>query len=149
MLKLLRTIRLDPSDSFVFERAAEPGEWAVMRRHTLAGEAILRPIADLRDVLPIVRGSHERWDGGGYPDGLAQDAIPLGARIIAVCDAFRAMVEPRPYRPARSPDEARQELVHHAGTQFDRACVDALLGVLAKHRAVEQELPLHRPAAAA
>ena len=127
----------------------DPSEWAVMRRHTLAGEAILRPIADLRDVLPIVRGSHERWDGRGYPDGLARDTIPLGARIIAVCDAFRAMVEPRPYRPARSPDEARQELIHHAGTQFDRACVDALLSALARQRAAEQELPLHRPAAAA
>ncbi|MDQ3670362.1 MAG: HD domain-containing protein [Actinomycetota bacterium] len=127
----------------------DPREWTVMRRHTIAGEAILRPIADLGDVLPIVRGSHERWDGRGYPDGLAQDVIPLGARIIAVCDAFRAMVEPRPYRPARQRDEARQELVHHAGTQFDRACVDALLGALAKHEAEEQDLPLHRPAAAA
>ncbi len=127
----------------------DPREWAVMRRHTVTGEAILRPIADLRDILPIVRGSHERWDGRGYPDGLAQDVIPLGARVIAVCDAFRAMVEPRPYRPARQRDEARQELVHHAGTQFDRACVDALLDALAKHEAEEQDLPLHRPAAAA
>lgn len=124
-------------------------EWAVMRRHTVAGEAILRPIADLHEVLPIVRSSHERWDGSGYPDGLAGDAIPLEARIIAVCDAFRAMIEPRPYRSARSRDEARRELLDHAGTQFDRACVEALLRVLGSQDADERDLPLHRPAAAA
>jgi putative nucleotidyltransferase with HDIG domain len=123
-------------------------EWAVMRRHTVAGEAILRPIADLGDVLPIVRSSHERWDGGGYPDRLAGEAIPLGARIISVCDAFRAMIEPRPYRAARSLAEARQELLDHAATQFDRACVDALLRVLAAQDARERDVPLHRPAAA-
>ena len=124
-------------------------EWAIMRRHTIAGAAILQPIEDLQDVLPIVRSSHERWDGRGYPDGLAGEAIPLGARIISVCDAFRAMIEPRPYRPARSHDEALQELEDHAATQFDRAWVDALLRVFARCDAQERELPLHRPAAAA
>jgi diguanylate cyclase (GGDEF)-like protein len=121
-----------------------PGEWMLMRTHPEAGERILAPIASLADVLPIVRGSHERWDGDGYPDGLAGESIPIGARIVAVCDAFRAMVEPRPYRPARSREEALEELVANAGRQFDPACVEALLAVL-----TELDRPgivrLHRP----
>jgi hypothetical protein len=124
-------------------------EWALMRRHTLAGETILGPIADLRNVLPIVRSSHERWDGTGYPDRLAGDAIPLGARVIAVCDAYRAMIEPRPYRGARSRDEATAELQKYAGTQFDPACVDALFRALERRAEEGHDLPLHRPAAAA
>nr|MDQ3823703.1 diguanylate cyclase [Actinomycetota bacterium] len=119
-------------------------EWALMRTHPEVGQRILAPIAPLADVLPIVRGSHERWDGGGYPDGLAGEEIPLGARIVAVCDAFRAMVEPRPYRPARSREDALEELAANAGGQFDPACVEALLAVLA-----DLERPglvrLHRP----
>jgi diguanylate cyclase (GGDEF)-like protein len=119
-------------------------EWKVMRTHPEAGERILAPIASLADVLPIVRGSHERWDGGGYPDGLGGDAIPIGARIVAVCDAFRAMVEPRPYRPALPRETALEELAANAGSQFDPACVEALLAVLA-----ELDRPgvirLHRP----
>jgi diguanylate cyclase (GGDEF)-like protein len=106
-------------------------EWALMRTHPEAGERILAPIASLADVLPIVRGSHERWDGSGYPDRLAGEAIPIGARIVAVCDAFRAMVEPRPYRPARGREEALEELAANAGRQFDPDCVEALLAVLA------------------
>jgi diguanylate cyclase (GGDEF)-like protein len=106
-------------------------EWALMRTHPEAGERILAPIASLAAVLPIVRGSHERWDGGGYPDALAGESIPVGARIVAVCDAFRAMVEPRPYRPARNREEALEELVANAGKQFDPACVEALLATLA------------------
>jgi diguanylate cyclase (GGDEF)-like protein len=119
-------------------------EWAVMRNHPEAGERILEPIASLADVLPIVRGSHERWDGGGYPDGVAGEAIPVGARIVAVCDAFRAMVEPRPYRAALGREAALEELAANAGGQFDPGCVEALLTVLA-----ELERPgvvrLHRP----
>jgi putative nucleotidyltransferase with HDIG domain len=77
-------------------------QWEVMRSHPEVGERILAPMQSLEDVLPIVRSSHERWDGTGYPDGLAGEAIPLGARIVAVCDAYRAMVEDRPYRKALS-----------------------------------------------
>ena len=106
-------------------------EWDVMRTHPEAGETILAPIASLRQVLPIVRGSHERWDGRGYPDGLAGEDIPVGARIVAVCDAFRAMVEPRPYRPALGREAALEELAANAGGQFDPGCVEALLAVLA------------------
>jgi diguanylate cyclase (GGDEF)-like protein len=119
-------------------------EWAVMRTHPEAGERILAPIASLADVLPIVRSSHERWDGGGYPDGLAREEIHIGARIVAVCDAFRAMVEPRPYRAALERDAVIGELAACAGGQFDPACVEALQAALA-----ELERPgvirLHRP----
>jgi len=123
-------------------------EWGIMRRHTLAGEAILAPITSLRKVLPIVRSSHERWDGSGYPDGLAGDAIPVGARIVAVCDAFRAMTERRPYRAPMSERDALAELRRNAGTQFDPACVRALLRVL-DSRGRTEPLLLHRPAHAA
>jgi HD-GYP domain-containing protein (c-di-GMP phosphodiesterase class II) len=72
-----------------------------------------------------VRASHERWDGDGYPDALAADAIPVGARIVAVADAFAAMLAGRPYRPERTAQEALEELQRGAGTQFDPAVVDA------------------------
>ena len=77
-------------------------EWAFMRRHTIIGERILAAAPSLAPVGELVRSSHERYDGRGYPDGLAGEDIPLGARIIAVCDAFDAMLADRPYSPARS-----------------------------------------------
>jgi diguanylate cyclase (GGDEF)-like protein/putative nucleotidyltransferase with HDIG domain len=120
-------------------------QWAVMRSHPEVGEQILTPMESLKDVLPIVRSSHERWDGAGYPDGLSGDAIPLGARIVSVCDAYRAMVEQRPYRDARTRGEAIEELRAVAGTQFDPDCVNALLEVL-RRRSARLVLPeLHRP----
>jgi len=94
-------------------------EWAFVRQHTLVGERILRASPALRNVASIVRSTHERWDGGGYPDGLAGDDIPLAARIIGVCDAYDAMTSTRPYRAALSPEEALVELERGAGTQFD------------------------------
>ena len=95
-------------------------------------------------MLPLVRSSHERWDGSGYPDGLAGEDIPLGARIVSVCDAYRAMVEPRPYRGPLGHDAALAELRKHSGTQFDARCVAALEAALAS-RAAEQHLTLRRP----
>jgi HD-GYP domain-containing protein (c-di-GMP phosphodiesterase class II) len=91
----------------------------------------------MKEILPIVRHHHERWDGAGYPDGLAGNAIPLGARIVAVCDAFRAMTENRPYRAGLPEDEVRRELERGAGAQFDADCVAALLRALDRqdHRA--------------
>ena len=80
--------------------------------------------------MPLVRGAHERWDGTGYPDGLAGDQIPLGARILFACDCYDAMTADRPYRPALPVAEAKQELRRVAGTQLDPGVVDALLGVL-------------------
>ena len=75
----------------------------------------------------LVRSSHERWDGGGYPDGLAGEDIPLGARIVAVADAFDAMTGPRPYTIARSEESALEELRRCAGTQFDPEVVEAFI----------------------
>ena len=120
-----------------------------MRRHTVAGEAILAPITSLREVLPLVRSSHERWDGNGYPDGLAGEDIPIGARVISVCDAFRAMTERRPYREAMSERDATVELRLNAGTQFDPDCVRALLSVLRDLSRSEEPVRLHRPSQAA
>lgn len=105
-------------------------ERAEIEGHTVVGERILSSVEFLRDVLPLVRHEHERWDGGGYPDGLAGEAIPFGARIILVCDAFDAMISDRPYRPALGPAAAREELVRGAGSQFDERVVAALLQVL-------------------
>jgi diguanylate cyclase (GGDEF)-like protein len=119
-------------------------EWRVIRAHPEAGVRIVEPIQALRDVLPIIRSSHERWDGAGYPDGLAGEAIPLGARIVAACDSYCAMVEGRPYRAAVPVDSARRELRDHAGTQFDPSCIAALLTVL-DERGHERAVRLHRP----
>jgi HD-GYP domain-containing protein (c-di-GMP phosphodiesterase class II) len=107
-------------------------ERAVMERHTIVGEQILAPIEFLAGVRLLVRHEHERWDGGGYPDGLAGEAIPLGSRIILACDALHAMTSDRPYRRALSHDAALEELRSHAGTQFDPRVVGALLAVLAE-----------------
>ncbi len=105
-------------------------EWAFMRRHTLIGERFLLAVPALRNVASLVRSSHERWDGGGYPDGLVAETIPLGARIIAVCDAFDAMVTDRPYRAGMPREAAEAELVRCAGTQFDPAVVTAFLATV-------------------
>ena len=120
-------------------------EWAVMKTHPEIGEHILRPIQSLQNILPVVRHHHERWDGTGYPDGLSGRAIPLGARIVAVCDAYRAMTENRPYRAALSGSEARAELEAGAGTQFDEDCVTALFQALDRRDAVAEVVPLRPP----
>jgi putative nucleotidyltransferase with HDIG domain len=105
-------------------------EWTAMRRHTALGERMLVHIVDLPDVLAIVRSHHERWDGQGYPDGISGKDIPLGARVVAVADAYQAMIEARPYRRPRSPREALAEISGEAGRQFDPACVEALRVVI-------------------
>jgi two-component system, cell cycle response regulator len=102
-------------------------EWSQMRLHTVVAEQILLAAGLHGKVLEFVRSSHERVDGTGYPDGLADGQIPLGARIIAVCDAFEAMTSPRPYRPIpMTPDGASLELMRASGTQFDESVVDAV-----------------------
>jgi HD-GYP domain-containing protein (c-di-GMP phosphodiesterase class II) len=100
-------------------------EWAFVRRHTIIGERIILAAPALTRVATLVRASHERWDGGGYPDRLVGEAIPVGARIVAVADAYAAMIAGRPYRSARTPADALAELRTCAGTQFDPAVVDA------------------------
>ena len=101
-------------------------EWEFMRQHPVIGERILNAAPALSPVGTLVRATHERWDGGGYPDGLSGSEIPLGARIIAVCDAYEAMTSDRCYQRARSQAEALAELKRNAGTQFDPAVVDAI-----------------------
>ncbi len=107
-----------------------PGEWEFIHQHTILGERILHGAPALRPVARLVRASHERWDGTGYPDGLRADQIPLGARIVSVCDAYEAMTANRTYRPAIGHDRACQELRAAAGTQFDPTVVDAFLAVI-------------------
>jgi two-component system, cell cycle response regulator len=102
-------------------------EWQLMRLHTVVGEGMLIAAGLGKPVTSLVRSSHEQMDGTGYPDGLAGEEIPLGARIIGVCDAYDAMTSPRPYRPLpMTSDHALLELMRWSGTQFDTAVVDAL-----------------------
>jgi putative two-component system response regulator len=101
-----------------------------MQRHPVIGAEILRPLRLGGLIGPIVRGHHEWWDGSGYPDQLRGEAIPLGARIVSVADAYDAMTHARPYRAALSLDEARAEVARSRGTQFDPELVDLLLGQL-------------------
>jgi diguanylate cyclase (GGDEF)-like protein len=117
-------------------------EWSLMREHPVIGERILRPLPGLSTVATAVRHEHERWDGGGYPDGVAGDEIPLASRIVLACDAYHALVSDRPYRRAMRPEHARTELRANAGTQFDPAVVDALLACL------EDPQPVGKPPSA-
>ncbi len=110
--------------------ALDAGEWAFMRRHTIIGERIVAGAPALAQAARLVRASHERWDGGGYPDQLSGAEIPLGSRIVAVCDAFDAMQSERPYKAGRSTSSALAELRRCAGTQFDAAVVEALCAVI-------------------
>jgi diguanylate cyclase (GGDEF)-like protein/putative nucleotidyltransferase with HDIG domain len=105
-------------------------EWEIMRRHPVTGERILRAIPGMGRIAKIVRHEHERWDGTGYPDRVAGEAIPLGARIILACDAYHAMTSDRPYRAAMTHPDAFAELNANAGTQFDPSVVEALIGYL-------------------
>jgi diguanylate cyclase (GGDEF)-like protein len=110
-------------------------ERAQVERHVLIGEQILAPVEFLSRVRTIVRHGHERWDGTGYPDRLAGEEIPLGSRIVLVCDAHDAMATDRPYRQALPRNAVRSELLLHAGSQFDPRVVDALLEVLDRREA--------------
>jgi diguanylate cyclase (GGDEF)-like protein len=113
-------------------------EWLLIKQHTVVGERIITAAgSSLADVGRIVRASHERFDGAGYPDGLAGDEIPLGARIIAICDAFDAMTTPRPYSRALDGDGALTEIVRCSGSQFDPVLVEAFVR-LVKSGAFEQ-----------
>jgi HD domain/GAF domain len=109
-------------------------EWAIMRRHPIYSEAMIADVPGLRHLAPMVRAEHERWDGKGYPDGLAGEAIPLASRITFVCDAYHAMTSDRPYRRALSSDAARAELRANLGTQFCPTAGSALLTVLGDER---------------
>jgi small GTP-binding protein len=114
-------------EKYLDEGALTDEEFEEVKQHTAIGALMVERAARFGRVHHLVRWSHERWDGGGYPDGLAGVGIPLGARIICVCDAYDAMVSDRPYRAAMSRGEALAELRVGAGTQFDPAVVDALV----------------------
>jgi HD-GYP domain-containing protein (c-di-GMP phosphodiesterase class II) len=117
-------------------------EFALVKRHPIDGQDMLERVGGvLSEVGIIVRHHHERWDGGGYPDGIAGEAIPLAARIICACDTYSAMTTNRPYRAALPVADAVAELERCSGSQFDPAIVEALLRTIAKH-------PEHRPARA-
>ena len=107
-------------------------EWILMRAHPVIGEHMLRGIDFVTPALPVVRHHHERWDGRGYPDGLAGTAIPMGARIVAVCDAFDAMTSDRPYRPRMPVSAACDQLARGAGGQFDPDCAGLLVEVVSR-----------------
>jgi response regulator RpfG family c-di-GMP phosphodiesterase len=106
-------------------------EWEIMRTHPISGEAIVQDAPGLDHLAPVLRAEHERWDGTGYPDGLAGEAIPLASRITLVCDAYEAMTSARPYRRALSRQDAREEIARGAGTQFCPSSASALLEVIA------------------
>ncbi len=116
-----------PSEILLKPGALDEEEWVTMRGHAAAGGEIVGRIPAFAHLAPAVRASHERWDGGGYPDGLRGEQIPLAARIISACDTYDAIVTDRPYRPARSPGEACDELIRVGGTQLDPSVVTALL----------------------
>jgi HD-GYP domain-containing protein (c-di-GMP phosphodiesterase class II) len=120
-----------PSEILLKAGPLSDEEWVVMRGHAAVGGDLVARIDAFAHLAPAVRASHERWDGGGYPDGLAGERIPLAARIIAACDTYDAIVTDRPYRPARTHVEAGEELRRVAGTQLDERAVDALLAELA------------------
>jgi putative two-component system response regulator len=120
----------------------DAAEWDLMRRHPEIGERICEPLAGAGTFTPIVRHHHERWDGRGYPDGLRGEAIPLGARIVGLVDAFDAMTHDRPYRRAMPTALAVNELWREAGAQFDRALVPIFVMELERDGTViSSELP--------
>jgi HD-GYP domain-containing protein (c-di-GMP phosphodiesterase class II) len=105
-------------------------ERLIMEEHPVIGERILADVPELSELALAIRHEHERWDGRGYPDGMAGEEIPLASRIVLVCDAWHAMTSDRPYRVAMGEGEAIVELRMHAGTQFDPAAAEALIAVV-------------------
>jgi len=121
-----------PDDILEKDGPLSEAEWSFVRQHTLVGDRILSAAPALASVAALVRGSHECFDGSGYPDGLAGTEIPLGSRIVAVCDAFHAMTAGRPYRKPQTRAQALEELRNCAGGQFDPEAVEAFCALLAE-----------------
>jgi diguanylate cyclase (GGDEF)-like protein len=119
-----------PAEILGKEGPLSDDEWRVMSEHPIVGERILSRTKELAGIAPIVRHEHEHWDGTGYPDGLKEQRIPVGSRVILACDAYVAMTTERPYRKAIPADDAVAELRAGAGTKFDPEVVDALLDLL-------------------
>ncbi|MFH1783380.1 MAG: HD domain-containing phosphohydrolase [bacterium] len=102
-------------------------EWKAIKQHPAKGEEILKPIKQLSDILPVIRHHHEKYGGGGYPDGIKAQEIPLASRIITVADSFDAMASERPYRPPMKKKDIMQELERCKGTQFDPKVIEAFV----------------------
>ena len=119
-----------PAEILDLARPLNSRERAVVRSHTIRGAEILAEIAGLAHLAPLVRSSHERWDGTGYPDRLAGPRIPLHARVVFTVDAYDAMTNDRPYRRALARDEARRRIAAASGTAFDPGVVRALLAAV-------------------
>lgn len=115
-------------------------ERAIVQRHAAVGADIVAGVPALSELAPIIRAHHEWWNGGGYPAGLREEEIPLGARILAVVDVYKALTSDRPHRPARSPRVAFDELRFRSGTQFDPQVVEALQRALAPNPAISERL---------
>jgi diguanylate cyclase (GGDEF)-like protein len=130
-----------PEDILYKRGPLDPVERSFMRQHVTVGERMLRATSSLAPLAPLVRSSHERWDGAGYPDGLAGEDIPLGARIIAACDAYHAMRSARPHREAMPAERALDELRRCAGAQFDPCVVEAIEAELEAQRAISPHEP--------
>lgn len=118
-------------------------EWELIRKHPEYGEDILSPLSAYEECLPAIRHHHERWDGMGYPDGLAGEDIPLGARIIAVADTYDAMVSSRPYRKGADKPDALLEIRRQAGKQFDPKVVEAFLKVMENRAEVAMPISIN------
>jgi HD-GYP domain-containing protein (c-di-GMP phosphodiesterase class II) len=112
----------------------EIDEWVIVQDHTVVGERIVQSVPELVEVSRLVRHSHERWDGTGYPDGLSGTDIPLASRIVLCADSFQAIRSDRPYCRGRSTRTALKEMKRNAGSQFDPDVVDALLRVAGRIR---------------
>jgi HD-GYP domain-containing protein (c-di-GMP phosphodiesterase class II) len=119
-----------PAEILDLARPLDPRERAVVHEHTIRGARMLAEIAGLEHLAPLVRATHEHWDGTGYPDRLRGEAIPLAARIVFTVDAFDAMTNDRPYRRALGRDEARRRIGAGAGTAFDPRVARALLAAV-------------------
>jgi len=122
---------LIPSAVMAKEGPLDDEEWRMIHEHPAAGAEILASCSAPQRAIDAVRSHHERWDGAGYPHGLAGREIPLAGRIIAAADAYCAMVERRSYRPRRTPAAARSEMLAQAGAQFDTDCARAVVAATA------------------
>jgi putative two-component system response regulator len=129
--------KISVPDSILYKRGPlSDEEWDIMKRHTIKGEEICRPMKSLASVLPIIRSHHERWDGSGYPDGLKGQSIPLTARILQIADIFDALTTERPYKPAVSPEESMDVLRQEAERGWrDPELVEAFAEVVAQSMA--------------
>jgi HD-GYP domain-containing protein (c-di-GMP phosphodiesterase class II) len=115
-------------------------EFAIIKKHPVLSDRILKPVDFPYPVQPLVRHHHERYDGKGYPDQLAGEEIPLGARILAVADSYEAMTSDRPYRKALSVERALDELVRNKGTQFDPRIVDEFVRIVSAEKPASSRL---------